>query len=97
MSINQTIFQRRDSSRSPMSNRRRHIGDREEPDPSKCIGVFGLSLYTTESQLDNEFGRSAIFTSIIVISMNPPPGLKHITKPESNHLQPKRHHNFSQD
>ena len=62
-----------------MSNRRRHIGDREEPDPSKCIGVFGLSLYTTERQLDKEFGRSAIFTSIIVISMNPPPGLKHIT------------------
>ena len=59
MTINQTTFQRRDSSRSPMSNRRRHVGDREEPDPSKCIGVFGLSLYTTERQLDKEFGRSA--------------------------------------
>jgi len=48
---------RRDSSRSPMSNRRRHVGSREDPAPSKCIGVFGLSLYTTEKQLDSEFGR----------------------------------------
>ena len=40
-----------------MSNRRRHVGSREDPAPSKCIGVFGLSLYTTEKQLDNEFGR----------------------------------------
>jgi transformer-2 protein len=40
-----------------MSNRRRHIGNREDPDPTKCIGVFGLSLYTTERQLEKEFGR----------------------------------------
>lgn len=40
-----------------MSDRRRHVGNREDPDPSKCIGVFGLSLYTTEKQLDSEFGR----------------------------------------
>jgi len=40
-----------------MSNRRRHVGNREDPDPSKCIGVFGLSLYTTERQLEKEFGR----------------------------------------
>jgi transformer-2 protein len=40
-----------------MSNRRRHIGNREDPDPTKCVGVFGLSLYTTERQLEKEFGR----------------------------------------
>lgn len=40
-----------------MSNRRRHIGNRDNPDPTKCIGVFGLSLYTTERQLEKEFGR----------------------------------------
>ena len=30
----------RDHSRSPMSNRRRHEGNRENPDKSRCIGVF---------------------------------------------------------
>jgi len=47
----------RDHSRSPMSNRRRHDGNRDAPDKSKCIGVFGLSLYTTERELDKAFGK----------------------------------------
>ena len=50
-------FKRRGESRSPMSDRRRHQGDREEPEPNKCLGVFGLSLYTTERELEKEFGR----------------------------------------
>ncbi|XP_023339090.1 transformer-2 protein homolog alpha [Eurytemora carolleeae] len=61
------VKRRRDSSRSPMSNRRRHVGDREEPDPSKCIGVFGLSLYTTERQLDKEFGRFGEMEKVQVV------------------------------
>ena len=40
-----------------MSNRRRHEGNRENPDKSRCIGVFGLSLYTTERELEKEFGK----------------------------------------
>merc|ERR1719402_939068 len=40
-----------------MSNRRRHDGNRENPDKSKCLGVFGLSLYTTERELEKEFGK----------------------------------------
>lgn len=40
-----------------MSNRRRHDGNREDPEKSKCVGVFGLSLYTTERELDKEFGK----------------------------------------
>ena len=40
-----------------MSNRRRHDGNREAPTPSKCVGVFGLSLYTTERELDKEFRK----------------------------------------
>merc|ERR1719384_68260 len=40
-----------------MSNRRRHDGNRENPDKSKCVGVFGLSLYTTERELEKEFGK----------------------------------------
>jgi len=47
----------KDHSRSPMSNRRRHDGNRENPDKSKCVGVFGLSLYTTERELEKEFGK----------------------------------------
>lgn len=58
---------RKDSSRSPMSNRRRHVGNREAPDPSRCIGVFGLSLYTTEKQLDNEFGRFGRLEKVQVV------------------------------
>lgn len=48
---------RRDHSRSPMSSRRRHQGTRENPLPTRCLGVFGLSLYTTEKELEKEFGR----------------------------------------
>jgi len=48
---------RREHSRSPMSSRRRHVGNRDAPETSKCVGVFGLSLYTTERELDKEFGK----------------------------------------
>jgi len=48
---------RRDHSRSPMSNRRRHQGSRDNPEPNNCLGVFGLSLYTTERELEKEFGK----------------------------------------
>ena len=40
-----------------MSNRKRHEGKRDNPDPSACLGVFGLGLYTTERDLEKEFGR----------------------------------------
>eukprot|EP00794_Sanderia_malayensis_P003207 gene3207-3683_t len=38
-------------SRSPMSNRKRHVGDRDAPPSGKCLGIFGLSLYTTEREV----------------------------------------------
>ncbi|KAJ9575753.1 hypothetical protein L9F63_007399 [Diploptera punctata] len=41
----------RSHSRSPMSSRRRHVGSRDNPQPSRCLGIFGLSIYTTEQQL----------------------------------------------
>lgn len=50
----------RSHSRSPMSSRKRHVGSREAPPPGKCLGVFGLSLYTTEREvkdLFNKYGR----------------------------------------
>ncbi|CAH0554368.1 unnamed protein product [Brassicogethes aeneus] len=40
------------SSRSPLSSSdRRHGGTRDNPKPSRCLGVFGLSVYTTEDEL----------------------------------------------
>ncbi|CAK1551324.1 unnamed protein product [Leptosia nina] len=47
----------RSHSHSPMSSRRRHTGDRENPTPSRCLGVFGLSLYTTEQQIHHIFSK----------------------------------------
>ncbi|XP_023329078.1 transformer-2 protein homolog beta [Eurytemora carolleeae] len=44
-------------SKSPMSKRKRHIGTREQPGKAKCLGVFGLSLYTTAEELEAEFGK----------------------------------------
>ena len=32
-----------------------HGNSRDNPDKSKCIGVFGLSLYTTERDIEKEF------------------------------------------
>ncbi|XP_063364576.1 transformer-2 protein homolog alpha isoform X3 [Cydia amplana] len=54
---------RRSHSHSPMSSRRRHQGDRvrvasyENPTPSRCLGIFGLSLYTTEQQINHIFAK----------------------------------------
>ncbi|ODN00666.1 Transformer-2 protein beta [Orchesella cincta] len=49
--------ERRSNSRSPMSSRRRHTGNRDNPSPNKCLGVFGLSLRTTERDLKDVFSR----------------------------------------
>lgn len=47
----------RSRSRSPMSTRRRHEGDRENPPAGRCIGIFGLSIYTKESDILDVFSR----------------------------------------
>jgi transformer-2 protein len=47
----------RSHSRSPMSSRRRHTTNRDNPGPNKCLGVFGLSLRTTERDLREVFTR----------------------------------------
>lgn len=48
---------RRSRSRSPLSTRRRHEGDRENPPAGRCIGIFGLSIYTKESDILDVFSR----------------------------------------
>jgi len=58
---------RRHTSRSPMSNRRRHTGSRDNPNPSSCLGVFGLSFYTTERELEKEFGKFGPIEKVQVV------------------------------
>ena len=50
-----------------MSNRRRHDGNRDAPEPSKCLGVFGLSLYTTERELEKEFKKYGSLERVNVV------------------------------
>jgi transformer-2 protein len=50
-----------------MSSRRRHIGDRDAPTPSACLGVFGLSLYTTERELEKEFSKFGPLDKVTVV------------------------------
>ncbi|XP_026196094.1 transformer-2 protein homolog beta-like isoform X2 [Anabas testudineus] len=50
-----------------MSNRRRHIGNRANPDPSACLGVFGLSLYTTERDLREVFSKYGPLADVNIV------------------------------
>ncbi|KTF87320.1 hypothetical protein cypCar_00013658, partial [Cyprinus carpio] len=54
-------------SHSPMSNRRRHVGDRANPDPNSCLGVFGLSLYTTERDLREVFSKFGPLSDVSIV------------------------------
>ncbi|KAL7865189.1 hypothetical protein SRHO_G00104360 [Serrasalmus rhombeus] len=58
---------RRSHSRSPMSNRRRHVGNRANPDPNSCLGVFGLSLYTTERDLREVFSKYGPLADVSIV------------------------------
>ncbi|BES96707.1 Hypothetical protein NTJ_09520 [Nesidiocoris tenuis] len=65
----------RSHSRSPLSNRRRHNSSRvrrnsnttDNPHPSRCLGVFGLSLSTTEHQLCQIFSKYGRLDKVQVI------------------------------
>ncbi|CAG0916666.1 unnamed protein product [Notodromas monacha] len=61
------VVERRNRSRSPMSSRKRHMGDRDLPDPSRVLGVFGLSLYTTERDLHNVFHKFGGIERVTVV------------------------------
>jgi len=47
----------RSHSHSPMSSRRRHFGTRDNPTPCRCLGVFGLNVNTTESEIHYIFSK----------------------------------------
>ncbi|KAB5523526.1 hypothetical protein PHYPO_G00153550, partial [Pangasianodon hypophthalmus] len=58
---------RRSRSHSPMSNRRRHVGNRANPAPNCCLGVFGLSLYTTERDLREVFSKYGPLANVNIV------------------------------
>merc|ERR1712203_1008977 len=67
---------RRDHSRSPMSSRRRHVGSRDAPESSNCLGVFGISLYTTERELEKEFSKFGPLEKVTVVLDGKPPTVR---------------------
>uniref|UniRef100_A0A8C4NH67 Transformer 2 beta homolog n=1 Tax=Eptatretus burgeri TaxID=7764 RepID=A0A8C4NH67_EPTBU len=50
-----------------MSSRRRHHGSRINPEPSLCLGVFGLSLHTSEKNLRQVFSRYGPLNSVNIV------------------------------
>ena len=54
-----------------MINYPKVYGDRENPTPSKCLGVFGLNFTTTERDLDREFGRFGKIEKVHVVLDGP--------------------------
>ncbi|KAF0301412.1 Transformer-2 beta [Amphibalanus amphitrite] len=58
----------RQRSRSPGSNRRRHLGDRENPSATRCLGVFGLSLYTQTRHLRDVFSKYGNIDEITIVT-----------------------------
>ncbi|XP_001944825.2 transformer-2 protein homolog beta isoform X2 [Acyrthosiphon pisum] len=53
----------RSHSRGSGSRRSRH----ENPKPNKCLGIFGLSVYTTEHQLYDIFAKYGSIDKILII------------------------------
>ena len=64
-------------SRSPRSRSRSFPrptkigGDRENPQPTNCLGVFGLNFTTTEKDLDREFGKFGKIQKVNVVLDGP--------------------------
>ncbi|KAI7685435.1 Transformer-2 -like protein beta [Sarcoptes scabiei] len=53
-------------SRSP-SGRRRHVGTRENPPPGRCLGIFGLSIYTQERDLRDVFSKFGPIENVQIV------------------------------
>ncbi|XP_037051889.1 transformer-2 protein homolog alpha isoform X4 [Bradysia coprophila] len=58
---------RRSYSRSPYNDRWRHVGTREKPKKSRCLGVFGLSVYTTKDQIIQIFSKYGSIEHVQVV------------------------------
>lgn len=50
-----------------MSSRRRHVGNRDNPNANRCLGVFGLSIGTTEQELYHIFSKYGPVERVVVV------------------------------
>ena len=50
-----------------MSSRRRHAGNRDQPEACRCLGIFGLSLYTTERDLREVFSKYGPLSDVNIV------------------------------
>ncbi|GFS57354.1 hypothetical protein NPIL_24111, partial [Nephila pilipes] len=50
-----------------MSSQLRHIGRKDKPESNRCLGVFGLSLYTREKNLTTIFGKYGAIEKVQLI------------------------------
>lgn len=46
-------------------------GDREQPEPNKCLGVFGLNLKTTEGDLEHAFSKFGVLDKVVLVLDGP--------------------------
>lgn len=53
-----------------MSSRRRHVGSRESPAASRCLGIFGLSIRTEERDLRNVFSKYGNIDDVQIVYDN---------------------------
>lgn len=52
---------------SPLSTRRRFFGDRELPQPSRVLGVFGLNIDTKEKEVKDVFRRFGPMEKVVIV------------------------------
>lgn len=51
-----------------MSSRKRHANrGPENPEPTRCLGVFGMGLYTTETELQHVFAKYGPLEKVQVV------------------------------
>lgn len=62
-----SYYYKKNRSRSPHSNRHRHLGNRDNPKPNLCLGVFGLSVSTTENHLYNIFSKYGPVKKVTIV------------------------------
>ena len=62
--------QRQESRSPPYYRDRRRLSYWEEAEPNTCLGVFGLSFYTTEKELEKEFSKFGLLQNMKLVLDN---------------------------
>uniref|UniRef100_A0A1I8FQK7 RRM domain-containing protein n=1 Tax=Macrostomum lignano TaxID=282301 RepID=A0A1I8FQK7_9PLAT len=67
------------------------FGDRDNPKASKCLGVFGLSLRTTEEDLRHLFGRYGRLEDVQLVKDNPHQAVARICLHDATYAKERCH------